>query len=250
MSAIAAENVSAGYGRKLVLEHVSLQARVGEAVLLLGPNGAGKSTLLRVISGMLTPLAGRVFISNNDVTTWATRRRIEAGLGSLLQGGRVFPNLTVEENLAFAAEVAPARKGTSTPNDQIMEIADLSRKRKTRAGLLSGGERQLLALAMVLEQRPSILVLDEPTAGLAAHLRRGVVGALIELRRRHGSTMLIVEQDMEAGFELSDRVVLLRNGKVVDTGPVQRFRSETALRSAFFGPAEDARAEHQQTGGG
>ncbi|RMG40396.1 MAG: ATP-binding cassette domain-containing protein, partial [Methanobacteriota archaeon] len=166
---LKATNIHAGYGKKEVLHGVSLEVRKGEILAIIGPNGAGKSTLLKVMAGLLQLEEGEILYEGEDITRWDCPRRVEAGIVYFMQGGEVFPNLSVRENLELGWQ---GRNGKL--NGKLEEVfqffPDIRAWLSRRAGLLSGGQRQQVALAMVLLKQPKLLLLDEPSAGLAPKL--------------------------------------------------------------------------------
>jgi branched-chain amino acid transport system ATP-binding protein len=170
MHELRVENIHAAYGKKEVLRGVSLSMQQGEIVALIGPNGAGKSTLLKVIAGFLKPLHGQVWLDGKALNSLAAHERVGQGIAYFMQGGKVFPNLTVAENLEMGlASLSVQNKKDGIP--AVLEIfSNLKDLLNRRAGLLSGGERQALALAMVLVRRPHLLLADEPSVGLSPKL--------------------------------------------------------------------------------
>jgi branched-chain amino acid transport system ATP-binding protein len=211
--ALRLEEVSAAYKKLRVIVGVSLAAKRGEAVALIGPNGAGKSTLLRIIAGFLKPSEGRVLLGGRDVNDLPTHERARLGVGYLMQGGRVFPSLTVAESLVIAANsLAPAERAESIR--RTIELLDLRLAPGTRVGLLSGGLRHYLALGMVLVGRPSVLLLDEPSAGLSPLLTQRIFEALDNYRRANGAAILLTEQNLQAALSFAQRAIVLDNGRI------------------------------------
>ena len=218
MNLLRIENVFAGYGKLEVLRGISLSLDQGELVTIIGPNGAGKSTLLKIIAGTLLPSGGRVFFNDNDFTSFSTHLRIRKGIGYCLQGGRVFPDLTVLENIKIAT-IAPGLEQNS--NDSLEKTFSLFPVLKgmldKRAGLLSGGERQMLAIAAALVRGPRLLLLDEPSAGLSPKIVQEVLAKIHEIRVQLGMTILLVEQNVGQALKVTDRAVVLINGEVALT---------------------------------
>lgn len=234
--ALELEGIQAGYGKKEILRGVSLTVRAGEIVALIGPNGAGKSTLLKVVAGLLAPWAGSVRLDGADVTRLAVHERVRRGLAYLLQGGEVFPSLTVRENLEIGAWSLPRSERSAGVEDVLRLFPDLRASWYRRAGLLSGGQRQALALGMVLLKRPKVLLLDEPSAGLAPKLARAILNTVRELNERWGITVLLVEQRVREALQVAHRAVALVDGTLAaETDDPTRWLTEEALDAFFFG---------------
>ena len=226
------DNVVAGYGKKEVLRGVSVSVRSGELLALIGPNGSGKSTLLKVACGALKPRSGNVMLAGQSVTATALHKRVRLGLSYFTQGGPVFPSLTVAENIRVAA--AGTRR---LPFDDALDLVlstfpVLADRLKIRAGLLSGGQRQMLALGMVLVHRPQVLLLDEPSAGLSPGLAREIMATV----RTLGITIVLVEQRVREALEIADRAIILVNGKLAaETDEPQDWLTDGAIEPFFFG---------------
>lgn len=217
MTKLRLEQIDAAYHKKKVLREINVDAEPGEIVAIIGPNGAGKSTVLKVAAGMLDPNKGSVQLDGRDITTLPTHERVELGLGYCIQGGRIFPSLTARENLAMGASSMPSSKRKSNTAAVLEVFADLEDLLDRRAGLLSGGERQSLALCMVLVRRPQVLLLDEPSAGLAPRLVQDLLDTVHTLNEEWNLTVLLVEQNVRAALQVADRAVALANGEVSRT---------------------------------
>jgi len=211
---LRADNVRAGYGKKEVLHGVTLEVRPGEIVALVGANGAGKSTLLKVVAGLLKPTAGRIWFDGQDVTRLPAYRRSQMGVGYLLQGGEVFPSLTVQENLGIAG--GNGVRDSDSINPVLRLFPPLRTKFRQRAGLLSGGERQMLALAMVLVRKPRLLLLDEPTAGLAPSIAAETLPKISEFCLEHAMGVVLVEQRLREALLVANFSLWLTEGRIVD----------------------------------
>lgn len=237
---LVAQGIRAGYGKKEILHGVDLTVAPGEIVLLIGPNGAGKSTFLKVLAGLVRPQEGRVVFAHTDVTSWPPYRRARAGIGYMIQGGAVFPSLSVTEHLALAG-AAPrwgARKGSRNDAHSLLGRAVKARP-TTRAGVLSGGERQSLAAATVLATKPRLLLADEPSAGLAPAAAAEVMRALVGAGRQRNVPIVWVEQRVADALPLVDRVVLLRGGRVVaETAEPRAWLDGDTLGALMFGEGE------------
>jgi ABC-type branched-subunit amino acid transport system ATPase component len=218
-SLLRVENVVASYGKKEILKGVSIRVERGEIVSIIGPNGAGKSTLLKTIMGLLLPIGGRVLLNGMDITRLAPHERAELGIGYLHQGGSIFPSLSVLDNLKLAA-VRSVRGNGAAVRERIEEVftlfPELAEVKESRAGILSGGQRQMLSLAMVTLRRPVLLLLDEPSAGLAPKLVDRLMAKIEELNREHGMTMLLVEQNIRRALAISRRAYSLRAGVIAN----------------------------------
>ncbi len=225
------ENVVAGYGDQMVLQDVSVQLDPGEALAIIGPNGAGKSTLLKTISGMLRPARGTVSWDGRSIGGNPPHRIVGRGIGHVLEGRALFWNLTVEENLRLGGHVVYRRdRGRYGRNlQQMFELfPTLSERRHQRAGTLSGGEQQMLAIARVLIREPKLLMLDEPSLGLAPIVIQRIYEVIGQLKQS-GMSMVIVEPQPQHVLDVVDRVVVLDRGRVV----------EDATRAEFAAQAED-----------
>jgi branched-chain amino acid transport system ATP-binding protein len=219
------------YGHSYVLQGVSLQVAEGQVVGLLGRNGMGKTTLIRSIIGFTPPRQGRVLFQGTDITGWTSNRAVDLGLGLVPQGRRVFPSLTVAENLRVAARTG---RGTWTA-DAVMDLFPRLRERiDTRAGKLSGGEQQMLAIARALMTNPRLLLMDEPTEGLAPLLVREVGRVIADLKAR-GLSILLVEQNLPLALGVADHVHVLSRGRIVHSSGPQALWENAAVKQNYLG---------------
>jgi branched-chain amino acid transport system ATP-binding protein len=217
------------YGDSYVLQGISLRIEPGQVVGLLGRNGMGKTTLIRSIVGFTPPRRGRVLFKNHDITGWVSNRVV--GLGLVPQGRRVFPTLSVHENLAVALKEG---KGPWTL-DRVMELFPRLRERPaSRAGKLSGGEQQMLAIARALVTNPELLLMDEPTEGLAPLLVREV-GRVIERLKTEGLSILLVEQNLPLALRIVDHVHVLSRGQIVYSGVPGALEKNSEVKSRYLG---------------
>ncbi|MCO6432672.1 ABC transporter ATP-binding protein [Nitrosomonas nitrosa] len=244
MNELRIENIHAAYSKKEVLRGVSLSVKQGEIVALIGPNGAGKSTLLKVIAGFLKPLQGNLWLDSKDITSFAAHERIGQGIAYFMQGGRVFPNLTVAENL----EMGLATLSLQNKKDGISTVLEIFSNLKVslnrRAGLLSGGERQALALAMVLVRRPHLLLADEPSVGLSPKLVQRLLGKIHELNSIWGTTILLVEQNIREALNIAHGALALVNGEVaLETVQPEEWLTNGQLEQLFLGRTQEAIAK-------
>jgi len=230
--AVSVEGVHAAYGRIEVLHGVDLHVPGGSVFALLGPNGAGKTTLLKVLNGRLHTTAGAVSIEGVKASPWSPDRLARAGVIAIPEGRGVFPNLTVRDNLRMwtyrgvtAAEVE---------EHAYAQFPRLKERRKQLAGTLSGGEQQMLAIARGLMAQPKLLLLDEPSLGLAPKIVDEVFEKIQDIRRT-GVTMLIVEQNVVSGLSMSDRGYVVQHGSVVLADTANNLLSNETVRAAYLG---------------
>lgn len=229
------ENINAFYGDLQALWGISLQVNEGELVALVGPNGAGKTTTLRVISGLLKPAAGSIRLDNRDLGKEAAHKIVELGISQVLEGGKVFTAMSVLENLELGAFVGRARKVKDETLKWVYQIFPRLEERKTqRAGTLSGGERQMLAIGRALMAKPRLLLLDEPSFGLAPILVEQMFQMIQEINKQ-GVTVLLVEQNVRAALELTHRAYVIENGRIVGQGTGDDLLSFESIRSAYLG---------------
>jgi branched-chain amino acid transport system ATP-binding protein len=229
---LAVADVHTYYGDSHVLHGVSLGVAPDEVVAILGRNGMGKTTLIRSVVGFTPPLHGRVRFRDEDVTAWAPFRRVEHGMALVPQGRRVFVSLSVRENL----EVARAGTGRWTLERVYGLFPRLRERAANRAGTLSGGEQQMLAIGRALMSNPTVLLMDEPTEGLAPLLVREV-GRVIGDLKREGLSILLVEQNLPLAAAVADRVHVLNRGEIVYSGTPAELMTDEAVKSRFLGVA-------------
>ena len=225
--------LSAGYGKIIVLEGVDLTIGAGEIVALLGPNGAGKTTLLKAVSGLL-PRTGKVQFGGRDISTASPRETVDAGLVHVVEGHRVFTNLTVFDNLLLAGYGLERTARAAQVDEALSFFPEIAAKRADKAGSLSGGQQQMLAVAQGLVRRPRLLMLDEPSAGLSPVLVDRVLSAAARLRDA-GTAILLVEQLIEKALALADRVYALARGSIVLEAATSEADLPARLERAYFG---------------
>ncbi|HKU97328.1 MAG TPA: ABC transporter ATP-binding protein [Vineibacter sp.] len=230
--------LSTGYGKIVVLRGIDLTVAKGEAVALLGPNGAGKTTLLRAISGLL-PRTGRVRFAGRDMAGADPRDTVRAGLVHVVEGHRVFTHLTVLDNLLLAGYGLPRAERTAHVDEALTFFPEIAVKRNDRAGTLSGGQQQMLAVAQGLVRRPRLLMLDEPSAGLSPVLVDRVLAAVAQLQAG-GTAVLLVEQLIEKALAVADRVYALARGAIVLEARTGDDDLPSRLERAYFGQATAA----------
>jgi len=222
-------NLTAGYGPLTVLNDVSLTLPAGARLGVFGHNGAGKTTLLRCIVGALRPREGRVEVEGAETGTATVAENVRRGIAFVPQGHNVFPNLTVEQNLRIAGLLFDPSFVT-----QVFELFPvLAERRQQRAGSMSGGEQQMLALGMALMTKPKWLLLDEPTTGLAPVIVRNVMRRLADINARMGVGLIVVEQNVPATLKIVDQTVILRSGRVVFQGSATELGNNADLWKWF-----------------
>ena len=230
--------LSVAYGRLEVLHGVGLRVSAGEIVAVVGSNGAGKTTLLRAISGLLAPSAGQVLVGGTDVTGAAAERIAGLGLAHVPENRLVFPSLTVGDNLALGAWTRRGDPDLPRRRDEILDLFPrLGDRINLVAGALSGGEQQMLAIARALMAAPEVIVLDEPSLGLAPKVVGEIIATLAVLRDERGMAVLLVEQNVRAAFTVADRVVVMDRGRIMAEGTPQDLRSDARVQAAYLGVA-------------
>ncbi len=229
----------ARYGSVEVLHGIDFSIAHGEIVVLLGANGAGKTTLLRAISRVVST-RGTIELAGVDIAGWSGARTARAGLGHVPEGRGTFVDLTVEENLRLGGLARP-RAGRSTMRDDLDLVYTtfpvLADMRGRAAGLLSGGQQQMLAIGRALMARPRLLLIDEPSLGLAPLLTQQLFEVLAHIRGDWSTSLLIAEQNARLSLQIADRVVVLANGRVAAAGPAAEFRDGDVIRRAYLGEA-------------
>lgn len=230
--------LTAGYGNLIVLREISFSLEVGETLATIGSNGAGKSTLLWALSGMIRPKTGQVLFGEQEITGWDSSRTVALGIGHVLQGMHVFSSLTVEDNLMLGAY--GQRSKIQALKDRHLQIVYryfpvLENKRKQHAGSLSGGEKQMLAIGRTLMCELKLLLLDEPSAGLAPMLVKRLFEILNELREEFSLTILLVEQNAEAALRFAHRGLVLAQGQIVLDGEARSLINNEEVRKIYLG---------------
>ena len=231
--------LSTGYGKIGVLRGIDLKIGAGEVVALLGPNGAGKTTLLRAVSGLL-PWSGSVRFAGRDLAGASPRDTVKAGIAHVIEGHRVFTQLTVSDNLLLAAYDLPRRERAARVEEAFELFPEIAAKRYERAAALSGGQQQILAVAQGLIRRPRLLMLDEPSAGLSPVLVDRVLVVVRRLREA-GTAVLLVEQLIEKALALADRVYALARGSIVLEARTGEADLPHRLEQAYLAPASHHR---------
>ncbi|WP_371422340.1 ABC transporter ATP-binding protein [Tardiphaga sp.] len=242
--ALRAAGLQKRFGGLLAVSDVSIDIRVGEIHAVIGPNGAGKSTLINLLAGELLPTSGEVLLNGADITSLSPDRRARAGLGRAYQKTTLFAQFSVHENVRLAAQarsIAPLRMFGGARSDRpylqlvndAIDRVGLSARSQVMADKLSHGEQRQLEIAMVLATNPRVILLDEPLAGMGPSEARGIIGLIASLKADRA--LLVVEHDMDAVFELADRLTVMQDGCVIATGLPQDVRVDPGVRAAYLG---------------
>jgi branched-chain amino acid transport system ATP-binding protein len=238
---LSVASLETGYGKIRVLHGVDLAIAPGEIVALLGPNGAGKTTLLRALSGLLPVNTGHVRFDGRDMTGASPREAARAGLVHVIEGHRVFTQISVNDNLLLAGyDLSRGERGARV-EQALSYFPEIAQKRNERGGALSGGQQQMLAVAQGLVRRPRLLMLDEPSAGLSPVLVDRVLNVIGQLRAQ-GTAVLLVEQLLEKALRAADRVYALVQGHIVLEAPTSQPNLPQRLERAYFGHESHAQA--------
>jgi branched-chain amino acid transport system ATP-binding protein len=237
--ALAVEELTAGYGGVIALNGVSISAGTSAITAVLGANGAGKTTLLRAVSGMLRPRAGRILLAGADLAGRGPEQMVRAGIAHVPEGQGVIPELTVEENLRVGMmswrRGRPRSERAAALDEAYQRFPPLAVRRRKLASSLSGGERQMLVIARALLARPRVLLLDEPSLGLAPRVMAQVMDLVVQLSREHGITIVLVEQNARGALAIADHGVVLNLGRVVAAADAATLAADVALRHHYLG---------------
>jgi len=229
------DNVSVNYGTIEALTGISLTVNEGEIVALIGANGAGKSTALWTISGLIRPRRGRIVFAGRDITRMSPSRIVALGISHVPEGRRVFATMSVQENLEMGAYVAKGGRKTREAMERVFgRFPRLLERRRQLAGTLSGGEQQMLAIGRALMSRPKLLLMDEPSMGLAPMLVREIFSIIRELNEQ-GTTILLVEQNAHMALSVARRGYVLETGQITLTGPAEELAGNPDVRRAYLG---------------
>lgn len=228
-------DINVYYGNIHALKGVSLEINQGEIVTLIGANGAGKSTLLQTISGLLKPKNGEVLFESEHVEGKVPQLIVKRGISQVPEGRRVFSNMSVEENLELGAYLRKDKKGIQEDFEKIYQLFPrLLERRKQLSGTLSGGEQQMLAMGRALMARPRLLLLDEPSMGLAPILVKTIFKIIEEINKT-GTTILLVEQNANMALSIADRAYVIETGKIVASGTAEELNQSDQIRNAYLG---------------
>lgn len=228
-------DINVFYGNIQALKGVSLEVNEGEIVTLIGANGAGKSTLLKTLSGLLKPKQGTIEYLGNSIAGKAAQSIVKAGISQVPEGRRVFANMTVEENLELGAYLRNDRAEIAKDKERIFKIFPiLLERRKQLSGTLSGGEQQMLAMGRAIMAKPKLLLLDEPSMGLAPIMVKTIFNTIEEVRKE-GTTILLVEQNAHMALSIADRAYVIETGRVVLSGTAKELQETEQVKAAYLG---------------
>jgi branched-chain amino acid transport system ATP-binding protein len=235
-ASLAVEEIVAGYGGVQVLDRVSVSARTGTITAVLGANGAGKTTLLNAVAGLLRPSAGTIRYHGNELVGLAAHRIVALGIATVTETRHLFGPMSVTENLALGAFTASARATAAATMARVFDLFPRLAERKRQAvRTMSGGEQQMVAVGRALMARPSLLLLDEPSLGLAPVLAAELFAALTRIAREGNSSILMVEQNARRALKMADRAYLLSLGRIVGEGSAAAIAQDKAVAEAYLG---------------
>jgi branched-chain amino acid transport system ATP-binding protein len=239
-ASLAVDGLVAGYGGVVALDDVTVTADAAGITAVLGANGAGKTTLLRAVSGMIKPRRGRILLADHDVAGRSPEQIVRAGIAHVPEGQGVIPELTVEENLRIGMMSWRRLRGrradrVAALEEEYARFKPLADRRRKLASTLSGGERQMLVIARALLARPRVLLLDEPSLGLAPRVMAQVMDMVVRLSREHGLTIVLVEQNARGALAIADHGVVLNLGRVVASADAATLAADVALRHHYLG---------------
>ena len=234
-------NVESSYGPIKAIRGVSLQVNAGEIVTVLGSNGAGKSTILKTISGIIEPRKGSVLHQGQDITGQDPAAIVQRGVSHVPEGREVFPLLSVHDNLLMGAYTRQDRDGVARDMAQVYTYFPILQERSSQqAGLLSGGQQQMLALSRALMAEPDMILLDEPSLGLSPKLTLEIFEIVVRINRERGTTILLVEQNAHMALNAADRGYVLENGRIVMEDSCERLREKDDIREFYLGMKDDS----------
>jgi branched-chain amino acid transport system ATP-binding protein len=233
---LEAENLETGYGPMQILWGITIKAEKQSITTIIGPNGAGKTTILRAIMGMIQPWNGKITYDGDDVTMLPPHKKVERGLSMVLEGRHLFGGMTVKENLILGAYTKQARERLDDSLEIVYTLFPILKERSTqKAGTLSGGQQQMLAIARALMTRPKLIMLDEPSQGLAPIVVEQVMDTLKKLREELEITILLVEQNVLVSYHTADYTYIIENGQVVKEGEPSECIDIQEIRKAYLG---------------
>jgi len=236
ITGLIVRSVDVFYGKIQILRGVSIEVNAGSITALIGPNGSGKTTLLRTISGLAKPARGAIELDGENIVGLEPHRIVEKGIVHVPEGRRLFPYLTVYENLRLGAYTRRARERFKDNLERVLEIFPILRERlKQKAGTLSGGEQQMLAIARALMAEPKILMLDEPSLGLAPKIIDALFNQIKTLRDSEKITILLAEQNAAKAFEISDHIYVMELGRIIKTGIPAELAEDLDIKKAYLG---------------
>jgi branched-chain amino acid transport system ATP-binding protein len=229
------KNIQVAYGKIVAVKDVSIDVKQGEIVTLIGSNGAGKSTTLRTISGLIKPKSGEILFNGKRIDGVPGHEIVGMGICHSPEGRRIFPRMTVKENLELGAFLRNDKTAVNADMDRVLELFPRLKERiKQTAGTMSGGEQQMLAVSRALMGDPKLLLLDEPSMGLAPVLVELIFDTIVKIRKQ-GITILLIEQNATAALEVADRAYVLESGKVKMSGSAKELSSDDKVTKAYLG---------------
>jgi len=230
------QNVRSGYGNKLAIRDVSLEIKEGEIITLIGANGAGKSTTLMTICGVIDCRAGQILFQNKEIQKMAPDDIVKLGVCQVPEGRHIFPLLTVKENLDMGAFLRKDKDKIKKDMDYVFSLFPiLAERRHQDGGNLSGGEQQMLAMSRALMARPKVLLLDEPSIGLAPLVIKQIFEIIKQINKESNTTIFLVEQNANQALHIADRGYVMENGKITLSGPAQELLANSDIRKAYLG---------------
>jgi branched-chain amino acid transport system ATP-binding protein len=233
-------NVESAYGPVKAIRGVSLRVREGEIATVLGSNGAGKSTILKTISGVLDPTRGTIEHRGEDITAWDPARIVRRGISHVPEGREVFPLLSVRDNLVMGAFTRKDRDAVARDIEMVFDYFPILRERATQnAGLLSGGQQQMLSISRALMANPELILLDEPSLGLSPRLTKEIFEIVVRINRERGATILLVEQNANMALNVADYGYVLENGRIVMEDACDRLREKEDIKEFYLGMKDD-----------
>lgn len=233
---LSLDNVQSGYGNKLAIKNVSLEIREGEIITLIGANGAGKSTTLMTICGVIPCRAGRVLFQGREIQKMEPDQIVRLGLCQVPEGRHIFPQLTVKENLDMGAFLRKDKEGIKKDMEYVYSLFPiLAERRNQEGGNLSGGEQQMLAMSRALMARPQVLLLDEPSMGLAPLVIKQIFEIIKQINKESNTTIFLVEQNANQALHIADRGYVMENGEITLTGSAKELLANQDIQKAYLG---------------
>jgi len=235
VTALRAEGITAGYGKVPIVSGISVEVADGALAAIVGPNGAGKSTLAKAVAGVIRPDAGRIFVGDQEISGLPCHLVVRRGLAYVPQNGNVFPTLTVTENLEMGAFTRRGSDGTESDLSWVLGLFPrLGERLRQEAGTLSGGEQQMLAMGRALMGRPRVIIMDEPSMGLAPVMVESVFELIVRMNEL-GITVFMVEQNATLALSIADRGYVIQNGRIVLADTADRLLGNAQMRTAYLG---------------
>lgn len=230
------ENIQAGYGNIVAIKDVSLEINEGEIITLIGANGAGKSTTLMTISGVVSARAGKIFFKNKSIEKMSSDEIVKLGICQVPEGRHIFPQLTVQENLDMGAFLRKDKAEIKKDLEYVFDLFPILAERKTQdGGTLSGGEQQMLAMSRALMARPQLLLLDEPSMGLAPLVIKQIFEIIKQINKENNTTIFLVEQNANQALHIADRGYVIENGEITLAGPAEELLENSDIQKAYLG---------------